>query len=332
MNTTKDFALSQAQYGFYGRLNAEFPSQVIVDTTELCNLACIHCAHPTFKKSEYYAGRTLDPELNTKLVDEVRRHGQGITRYIRYSSDGEPLLHTGIFDMLAYAVENSGTTVTLTTNGTLLNEARAEKLLATGVHIVDISIDALKPETYAKIRVRGDLRVTRENVLRLIRLAEQSAARTKIVVSFIEQAENRHETRDFERFWKDHGADYVAVRRLHSNAGFLSPIAEQMRDSLLARRPCVYPWERILLTPRGYLSYCPVDWVQGSTIPGADYRLTTIREVWQGAFYTGLRKAHMDNHFDGYGFCEQCPDWQVTRWPHEGPSYATMVEDFKKTE
>ena len=58
-------------YGFYDRLKAEFPSQVIVDMTEVCNLACIHCPHPAFKQSEHYAARHLDPELNRKLVDEV---------------------------------------------------------------------------------------------------------------------------------------------------------------------------------------------------------------------------------------------------------------------
>jgi len=59
------------QYGFQGRLKAEFPSQVIIDVTEVCNLACIHCPHPTFRKSEHYSGRNLALELNTKIVDEA---------------------------------------------------------------------------------------------------------------------------------------------------------------------------------------------------------------------------------------------------------------------
>jgi hypothetical protein len=44
-------------FGFYGRLNADFPSQVIIDVTEICNLECIHCPHPDFKKSKYYDKR-----------------------------------------------------------------------------------------------------------------------------------------------------------------------------------------------------------------------------------------------------------------------------------
>ena len=37
----------------------KFPSQVMVDMTEVCNLACIHC-HPEFKRSTIYGKRMLD--------------------------------------------------------------------------------------------------------------------------------------------------------------------------------------------------------------------------------------------------------------------------------
>jgi len=325
---------STTRYGFYGRLKAGFPSQVIVDNTELCNLECVHCAHSIFKKSKHYTGRSLNPDLNAKLVDEIRLHGQNITQYIRYSSEGEPLLDPHIYEMLTYAVRNSGVTVILTTNGTVMNEERIERLLAAGLDVVDISIDAFTPETYAKIRVNGNLNVTRTNVLLLLRMAKQHVAHTKVVVSYIEQRENTHETNDFERFWRDNGADYVVIRRLHSNSGIMADIANLMRKESIEkiRRPCPYPWERIILNPRGYLSFCPADWTHDSTIPYADYRTTTIFDTWQGDFYQKLREAHHKNNFTRHGFCGQCPDWKIICWPSEGRSYANMIEEFKEIE
>ncbi len=317
-------------YGFGGRLSAEFPSQVIVDVTELCNLACTHCPHPAFKKSGHYAGRSLDPELNEKLIGEVATAGAGHTQQIRYTGEGEPLLHKHLFPMLADAVARARTFVSITLNGTLLTEARAERLLDTGVNLVDISIDAFRPETYARIRVNGDLAVTRANVKRLIALNDQTRSRTRIVVSYIEQPENAAETADFERFWQDAGAHAVAIRRLHSAAGGVIPVADVMRRRVAAveRRPCVYPWERVVLNPRGHLAFCPADWTHGSSI--ADYQTTTIRETWRGAFYEGLRTAHQANDYGAHAFCGQCPDWQETRWPGDGPSYATLVERFRE--
>jgi len=320
------------EYGFYGRLKAEFPSQIIVDNTELCNLACIHCAHPSFKKSQHYAGRCLDPELNTRLIDEVARHGRDHTQYIRYTSEGEPLLDRNIFSMLTDAVRRSGVTVTLTTNGTLLNEERLGRLLDTGVHVVDISLDAFTAETYARVRVKGDLEVTRANVLRLLAATRDASIQTRVVVSYIEQPANRHETADFESYWNDQGADFVVVRRLHSNSGSLDTVASQMRrdNAAVARRPCLYPWERIILNPRGFLAFCPADWTHGSSL--VDFRTTTIRDTWQGEMYRQLRQAHLDNRWADHAFCGQCPDWKATRWPGRGRSYANMIEEFKELE
>lgn len=316
-------------YGFYDRLRSEFPSQVVADTTEVCNLACTHCSHPEFKKSEHYHARLLGPELNRKMVDEVAAHGRGITQYIRYSGNGEPLLNRAIYEMLAYAVAQSGTTITLTTNGTLLDAARAERLLATGVHLIDISLDAYQPETYARIRVNGDLAVTRENVRRLIQLARAQAPATKIVVSFIEQPENTAEIPEFERFWRGEGAHQVVVRRLHTNACSTSRLAALVaaKPQPAQRRPCLYPWERILLVPSGHLAFCPQDWVHASVL--ADYRTTTIRQTWQGEAYRQLRAAHLANDFSAHKFCAQCPDWAMTRWPGQGLSYADLVQTVR---
>lgn len=319
----------QSEYGFGGTLSEAFPSQINVDPTELCNLACTHCPHPEFKKSERYGGRSLDASLNTKLVDELATDGAGIVRHLRYSSEGEPLLHSRIFDFLDEAVRRSGTVVSLTTNGTLLDERRAERLLATGLAFVDISIDAMRPETYARIRVRGDLATTRGNVERLIDLKQHSRAGTHIIVSFIEQPSNFAERDEFVQFWQDRGADQVIIRPLHSAAGSVVPTAELIRGQrhFATRRPCLYPWERVLLTPRGTLSFCPVDWVHASTL--ADFRTHTIREVWAGPLYTALRDAHLRNDFQHHRFCGSCPDWQTTRWPTEGRSYLQMVKELK---
>jgi MoaA/NifB/PqqE/SkfB family radical SAM enzyme len=320
---------SREKYDFHDRLTAEFPSQILMDITEVCNLACVHCPHPTFSKSEHYGARYLEPELNDKMIDEVLKHGQGKTQYIRYASNGEPLIHPKGYDMIEAAVKRSGVFVTLTTNGTIMNEKRTQRLLDAGVHMIDISIDAFKHETYSKIRVNGDLSVTRQNVLRLIEWAQQSKANTKVVVSFVEQPQNIDEANEFENYWYDKGADSVVIRRLHSCSGAIESLAQTRRQNLtdIERRPCLYPWERVVINARGDLAFCPSDWEHGSYIE--NYANTTIHDTWQGEFYKSLREAHLTNNYLAHSFCGQCPDWESTRWPHEGRSYADMITDLK---
>jgi len=196
--------------------------------------------------------------------------------------------------------------------------------------MIDISLDAFTPETYAKVRVGGDLHVTQANVLRLIDWGRESDSKTKVVVSYVEQPQNKHETKDFEQYWKGKGADYVVIRRLHSAAGAVPEIADRMHrgtDSE-SRRPCVYPWERVVLNPKGMLSFCPAEWEYKGEY--ADFTQTSIKDAWQGVFMESLRQAHLGNDFSCHAFCGQCPDWRQTRWPDEGRSYADMIEDFKR--
>tara|TARA_R110002020_G_scaffold366278_1_gene578362 strand:- start:2183 stop:3154 length:972 start_codon:yes stop_codon:yes gene_type:complete len=315
------------KFKFGGRLTKGFPSQIIVDITEVCNLACVHCPHPEFKVSKNYARRFLDPNLNTKMVDEVRKDGKNCS-YIRYTSNGEPLIHPNGYEMIQYAVDNSNTFVCLTTNGTIMKEKRTKKLLETGVHMIDISIDAFKKDTYSKIRVNGNLDVTRENVLRLLKWVRDTNSKTKVIVSFVEQPSNTPEIEDFKNFWENEGAYKAVIRRLHSAAGSIQAIKEGLSTSKEERYPCLYPWERLTLDPRGDLAFCPTDWGYNSVV--TQFAKHSIKEVWTGEFMNNLREAHLSNDFSCHGFCGQCPDWQQTRWPdQEGVSYADLVAELK---
>lgn len=322
--------ITKSPYGFQDTLPSEFPSQIMVDTTEVCNLGCVHCPHPVFKNSSHYNKRYLEPELNAKLVDEIRGEGEGHCKYIRYTSNGEPLIHPLGYKMIQYAVDRSGTFVCLTTNGTIMKEKKTRQLLDAGIHMIDISIDAYRPETYSKIRVGGRLEITKANVLRLIEWVRKGQLDTKVVVSFVEQPNNTNEIKDFERFWKNEGADFVVIRRLHSAAGAIGGKADEMREDLKTtkRYPCVYPWERLILDPKGMLAFCPADWTYSS--PAGDFRTSTIKETWKGKFMEKLRQAHLKNDFSCHGFCGQCPDWSSTRWPSQGRRYASLVQDLSE--
>jgi MoaA/NifB/PqqE/SkfB family radical SAM enzyme len=312
------------KYGFNGRLSKVFPSQLMVDITEVCNLACIHCPHPSFKASNHYTKAMLDINLNKKAVDEVREFGKDITKYIRYTSNGEPLVHPKSYDMIQYAVNYSNTKVTLTTNGTLLNEKKMIKLLDTGIHIIDISLDAFENETYKKVRVGGDLNITKENVLKIIQLKNKINSKSKIIVSFVEQKENYNEITNFKKFWIENGADEVLIRELHTHAGSSAYSIKEQKKNEKKRRPCLYPWERVILNAKGFLSFCPTDWFGNSSV--IDYRNTSIKETWNNQFYEDLRNQHLTNKFTNE-FCKQCPDWKNTSWPSDkNKSYADLVE------
>jgi cyclic pyranopterin phosphate synthase len=70
---------------------------------------------------------------------------------------GEPLLRKGLTGFIARLSQLSGLSqLVLTTNGLLL-EKMAEELKASGIQRLNISLDSLKPEVFAKITNGGDL-------------------------------------------------------------------------------------------------------------------------------------------------------------------------------
>lgn len=318
--------LEMNKYGFYGRLTANFPSQINVDLTQICNLRCVHCPYSEFSKA-LKDRHSLSYDLNKKMVDEVAKYGQN-TQYIRYTGNGEPLLHAQCIDILDYAVKNSNSLVTLTTNGTLLNEKNIDKLLATKLYLIDISIDANSKETYKQIR-GGNFDILKKNVINLLKRRNELAGETKVVTNFIKQPLNDFEAEDFEKFWKDEGVDYVVIRKLHSAGNNKKAIADKLQNGSI-RKPCLYPWERILLNAEGMLSFCPVDWTGDAVI--FDYNIITIKEAWRSHKMEALRLAHLSNNFSEYKQCRNCPDWILTNWPDEGRSYADMITDFKEKE
>lgn len=319
------------KYGFKKHLSPMFPSQIIVDLTQLCNLACTHCPHPIFAKSTHFTGAHLDVSLHNKMIDEVAKESNGLCQYIRYTANGETLLYPYFEEVIAYAGKHSKTKINITTNGHFLDAHNIKAILDAKVDVIDISLDAFTPETYAKIRVHGDLEKVRNNILNILAIIKEKNLPTKIIVSFVEQPHNTHEKQKFYDYWTKAGAHFVVMRVLHSSAGFKAQISKKIQHNTDAeqktRRPCVYPWERVTLAPDGMLAFCPVDWTGDSHF--VDFRTTTIKEAWQSDFMQKLREAHLANNYENFPFCGKCPDWVNTKWEEdEGVMYRDVMQSL----
>ncbi len=139
------------------------PRLVFWETTRACNLRCAHCrrleaAGPEsadgLNRSGYSAGSVSSGgELSSKdaltLVGAVAETG----RPILVLSGGEPLLRPDIFDIAGRAV-SLGLTVSLATNGTLVDDAAAEQIAACGIRRVAISLDG--PDAASHDAFRGE--------------------------------------------------------------------------------------------------------------------------------------------------------------------------------
>jgi heme d1 biosynthesis radical SAM protein NirJ len=108
---------------------------VIWNLVRRCNLKCKHC---------YSISGDVDfpGELTTDEVFTVMDDLQGFRVPVLILSGGEPLLRSDIYDISARA-KAMGFYVGLSTNGTLIDEATADRIAAIGYDYVGISLDGI---------------------------------------------------------------------------------------------------------------------------------------------------------------------------------------------
>ena len=132
------------------------------NVTWRCNLRCPHC----YLDATARAGPgELSTEEGEALIDDVASLSPGAMLVL---SGGEPLLRRDL-PRLAARGARRGLTVVVGTNGTLLDDARAEELAGAGVTGVGLSLDSLDPARHdafrgvpgAAARTRGALAAAR---------------------------------------------------------------------------------------------------------------------------------------------------------------------------
>lgn len=116
----------------YGTDNSSGPV-VVYNCTSRCNLNCLHCYS--------YSQRNVQcSELTTTEAKSLISQLAEVHCPVVLFSGGEPLLRKDLFELLAEAAK-LGLRSVLSTNGTLIDSAVAEKLSDVGLNYVGISLD-----------------------------------------------------------------------------------------------------------------------------------------------------------------------------------------------
>lgn len=296
------------------------PSLISWNLTRMCNLRCPHCY--------LSAGRRSKDELTTdeclRLLDDMAELGTEML----ILTGGEPLLRKDIYD-LCRAASGRGFLVVMGTNGVLIDEVVAERLVACGVRGVGISIDSLDPEVHDGFRGGPG---SWQHSVRALELCSRLGLEVLIQTTLMEM--NLHELPALLDFARDHGAralnlyflvqtgrgqqlsDLDAVQT-ESLLGELVTAQEDYRP-MMVRSKCAPHFKRIAyergslglesggcmagtrycrITPEGDVTPCPyMDAVAGNV------RQQSFSDIWrQAPLLQGLRRPR-----DLGGRCGSC--------------------------
>jgi heme b synthase len=151
------------------RLTVPQLRMVAWELTRGCNLACVHCRASAERGP--YAG-----ELSTQECLRVMDGIASVSKPIIILTGGEPLLRPDIFELARYGTDK-GFRMVMATNGTLMTEETVQKMKASGIQRISVSLDGPSPETHdAFRRVKGAF----ERSLRGIELAKKEGLEFQI--------------------------------------------------------------------------------------------------------------------------------------------------------
>ena len=296
---------------------APFPRLIQLQTINACNAACAMCPYPVFK--DVFPRGRMDDALFDRVTDEIARHPE-VKAFIPMLQN-EPFLDRRIFEKVKRfkAATGGRVRVELVTNGAFLTEENVARIADSGLDVVDVSLDALSREVYARVRVGLDYDRVLAGVERL--LAAKLPA-TSVFMRLVKVRDNVHEVRAFARAWRRRGVPvfmYTANNRAGAVAGFDEtqriPDAEIPLRSRVGRRlvrawmgHCPIPFSSAYILHDGSMILCAHDWGRRELL--GNVRDASIAEIWNGDRMRAIRALVSERRYAEVPACAGCSLWK----------------------
>jgi len=166
-----------------------------ISVTDRCNFRCVYC-----RSADPENYRDHDEILSWNELERLARvfYDLGI-RKVRMTG-GEPLVRSGAEEFVRFLSGVGFADLSMTTNGHLLSE-RCEKLIAAGLHRINISLDSLNKEKFEKITRTKSF----ASVMEGIDVAQKSKLGPAKVNAVLVRGINDDEIEGFAEFARERG-------------------------------------------------------------------------------------------------------------------------------
>lgn len=174
------------------------PYAAYIFPTNLCNFMCNYCGHSmgiSAMKEEYdFCAEQMTQDTFRKTIDQLKEFPDKL-KVISLTGHGEPLVHKGLEQMIAYAKE-SGVTERIETisNASLLTKERSFALVEAGLDCIRISLQGLSSEKYESVCKR---KVDFEKLVEEIRYFYEHRKQCQVFVKVMDVALEEGEEEKF---------------------------------------------------------------------------------------------------------------------------------------
>lgn len=188
----------------------DHPSKLYVEVTTRCNLNCFMCVKQNQTHGE------IDGDLEPGLFSRLEPAFPNLSSLI-LNGVGEPLLNLNLESYIrqAKSLMPPEGWVGFQSNGLLMTNLRAISLVDAGLDRVCLSIDAVSPDMFSRVRQGGEISGV-ENAFRALNAARQRCYRDdlRIGVEFVAMRSNLHELPSAVEWAARRGANFAIVTHL----------------------------------------------------------------------------------------------------------------------
>lgn len=274
-----------------GRTGSGRPYRLVVEISNACNLRCVMCPRNTMTRKVEY--------MDAAFFEGLIRDNRDILEYVGLNGYGEPLLHPDLGAMLD-ACRRHGVGVGISTNATLLDEKRADMLLAHPPDELTLAVDGVDAARYESVRRGARFETVAANVRRF--LEKKGTGPPFTILQCIYMPETAGDVPRFRAFFRGLPYDAIRIRQLTYSGRDKGAVFANDAGS------CYWLWNEGMVLASGQLVPCCQD-VNGVLALG-DLHTTPLRELWATGRVTALRRAHAAGDRDTIPACRDCNMYQ----------------------
>ncbi|OQA58386.1 MAG: pyrroloquinoline quinone biosynthesis protein PqqE [Candidatus Omnitrophica bacterium ADurb.Bin277] len=263
----------------------DFPNKFSIQTTSMCNAACIFCPFREIK--ELFPPRVMEGKLYRKIIDECAAH-KNIERMILYMNN-DPLTDPFLIERIDYAkTKVPWSCVHILTNGSLLTPSLADQLVASRLDWIGISLHGIRHETI-KEAMGIDAAKTIERVLSFLdRVKSNKNIKDYVMITFLGHDHlNPEEKDEAVKFWRKQGVERISFfEKPISRAGNVKTIPHVTHHQV---KGCASIWanEMMHVTEDGKVILCCMDWRREVVL--GDLNEKSIETIWNSSKYQDVR-------------------------------------------
>lgn len=301
------------------------PLAIDVFPIHACNFKCNYCLFSLPIKEQGYAFDTeiLNYKVFKKMIDDAQSFNQKI-KMLRFVGTGEPLLHPSISEMVKYASEeNVAERIEIITNGSLLTHEMSDKLIASGLTQMRISLQGLNATDYSNI---SGVEINYDDFVDNIKYFYKHKGDIILNLKIADIAVSTDEK--LKTFYDNFGnfADSVSIEKIsptaskvdYSKYGFKEENNEyiSMRGKTLPAsiHICNHPFYLLSLNPDG--SVFPCCSTEAPPVMG-NVSEQSIVDIWNGKVFNSFRINMLEGVESCGNICKNCKAYRYNMYPED---------------